>query len=300
MSRSIAIVIAAYNCEKTITKSLDSIRRLDSSPDEIIIVNDGSTDDTLGVLESYIGLDYKVISKNNGGCASARNLGFLNLSSDYVLLLDADDELEFSAICKLKEHLKEQTPDFVFIGETRVRENSRKYHRAYIDPVKPLEYCLINDCPSSCMVYKVSTFLELGGMDESLIAIEDWDFYNKLFIAGKSFTCLDEPIYIYNIQTENSMTKLSGNISYGVLITLAYIYRTYYSEAIKINPVINAKIFDLRLTLLRHFISHGVEIKNILYLLYETASTNPALFLKYVIYKVSSKFGIASFGRKVG
>lgn len=300
MSKSIAIVIAAYNCEKTIMKSLDSIRRLSSSPDEIVIVNDGSTDNTLDVLESYEGLDYKVISKINGGCASARNLGFLNLSSDYVLLLDADDELESSAICKLKDHLKEQAPDFVFIGETRVRENSREYHRAYIDPDKPLEYCLINDCPSSCMVYKVSTFLELGGMDESLLAIEDWDFYNKLFISRKSFTCLDEPIYIYNIQTENSMTKSSGKISYGVLITLAYIYRTYYSDALKTNPVINSKIFDLRLTLLRHFISHGVEIKNILYLLSETVSTNPVLFVKYVLYKISSKIGFESFGRKVG
>lgn len=209
MSKSIAIVIAAYNCEKTIMKSLDSIRRLSSSPDEIVIVNDGSTDNTLDVLESYEGLDYKVISKINGGCASARNLGFLNLSSDYVLLLDADDELESSAICKLKDHLKEQAPDFVFIGETRVRENSREYHRAYIDPDKPLEYCLINDCPSSCMV---------GGKTGTTEKIRpDGGYYKDRNIASFAATFpVHDPRYVLVVMVDEPKgQKHSGGYATG-------------------------------------------------------------------------------------
>jgi glycosyltransferase involved in cell wall biosynthesis len=89
----ISVVVPAYQAEDTIARALSSIVRQSLRPDEIIVVNDGSTDGTLRVLQEWAG-SVRVIHVENGGASRARNIGVAAASGDLVAFLDADDAWE--------------------------------------------------------------------------------------------------------------------------------------------------------------------------------------------------------------
>ncbi len=86
----ITAAVPAYNCAATIRETLDSILRQTIAPDEILVVNDGSTDDTREILNNY-GSQIVVIHQENSGVAAARNLLFTKASGDLIAFLDSDD-----------------------------------------------------------------------------------------------------------------------------------------------------------------------------------------------------------------
>jgi len=86
----ISALIPAYNCAKTIQATLDSVLRQSTPPDEILVMNDGSTDATAAILEGY-GTRIRVFWQPNGGLASARNALLARASGDLMAFLDSDD-----------------------------------------------------------------------------------------------------------------------------------------------------------------------------------------------------------------
>ena len=93
MPHLISVIIPAYNAEKYIGKCIESIQNSDYTDLEIIIVNDGSKDNTLGIINSYAKADSRivVVDKKNGGVSSARNLGLDRATGEYVAFIDSDD-----------------------------------------------------------------------------------------------------------------------------------------------------------------------------------------------------------------
>lgn len=94
---SITIIIPVYNGEKTIQRCLDSVLRQSSKRiEEIIVVDDGSTDKTVEIIKSLAEQDARIhyIQKENGGVSSARNLGIHNARSEYIMFVDSDDEIK--------------------------------------------------------------------------------------------------------------------------------------------------------------------------------------------------------------
>lgn len=91
----ISVVIPMYNAEKTILNVLDSVQNQTFLPHEIVIVNDGSTDRSLQIVQKYKEENKKIpiqlIDKKNGGVSSARNLGMKAAQGDWIALLDSDD-----------------------------------------------------------------------------------------------------------------------------------------------------------------------------------------------------------------
>ena len=96
----VSIIVAAYNIEKYIERSLKSIIHQTLNDIEIIIVNDGSTDNTLNVIENICKKDsrVKIINKKNAGLIEARKTGFKNATGEYVLFVDGDDWIELNTI----------------------------------------------------------------------------------------------------------------------------------------------------------------------------------------------------------
>lgn len=118
---SISIVIPAYNVEKYLGEALDSLQAQDHFPDEVILIDDGSTDSTLEIAKSYrFSFPYKVLSTTNNGQGSARNLGLSLASSEYIYFFDSDDLLSKDFISSLKEHIRcNAFPDVVlFSGQS--------------------------------------------------------------------------------------------------------------------------------------------------------------------------------------
>ncbi|WP_010221551.1 glycosyltransferase family 2 protein [Pseudomonas donghuensis] len=104
----ISVVVPTYNYARVLPRALDSVLRQWADDLELIVVNDGSKDETLAVLAGYEARypQMRVIDQANAGAAAARNKGIAQARGRYVLLLDADDELMPTAIAVLRETLQ--------------------------------------------------------------------------------------------------------------------------------------------------------------------------------------------------
>ncbi len=116
----LTIVVPAYNAEKYLKDNLESFFIEDILPDiEVLIINDGSTDGSLAIAESYVSRcpeSYRVISKENGGHGSGINYGIQYASGKYFKVVDADDWVVPEAFKKLIQALKRTNSDLVYSG----------------------------------------------------------------------------------------------------------------------------------------------------------------------------------------
>ena len=118
---AVSVIVPCYNCEKTVERTLDSLRNQTLKDLEIIAINDGSEDNTLKVLQNYQQqypeLNLKIFSKENEGIAEARNFGLSRVSGEYFGFLDSDDYAEPGMFEDLyrkaaSEHLELAVSDF--------------------------------------------------------------------------------------------------------------------------------------------------------------------------------------------
>ena len=121
---TISFIVPAYNAEEYVGESIKSILHQIDNEDEVILVDDGSTDRTYHICkkiaEEYNNL--KIIHKANGGVSSARNCGLDFARKKWVFFFDADDKLFDGAVKKLKKHLNDNT-QFVVSGYTTSVKN---------------------------------------------------------------------------------------------------------------------------------------------------------------------------------
>lgn len=105
----LSIIIPAYNTEKYIGQCIDSVLKINDMEYELIIINDGSTDRTAEILNSYAKRHshIKIISQENQGAASARNRGIKESTGDYIYFLDSDDWIETGSFEKIIRNLEE-------------------------------------------------------------------------------------------------------------------------------------------------------------------------------------------------
>lgn len=112
---SISIIIPIYKVEKYLKRCVESVRKQTLTDLEIILVDDGSPDDCPGICDEYLKEDsrIKVIHKQNGGLASARNAGMNIATGNYLFFLDSDDWLEPDGMQRLYETAEKYQVDFV-------------------------------------------------------------------------------------------------------------------------------------------------------------------------------------------
>lgn len=115
--KKISVIIAAYNAEEYLSETMDSIflQTMDNSEYEVIVINDGSSDNTLSILNSYK-KNYPnliIIDKENGGPSSARNAGLDIAQGEYVFFFDADDLLEPEALSTMYDTISEKHSDLL-------------------------------------------------------------------------------------------------------------------------------------------------------------------------------------------
>lgn len=121
----ISVIIPAYNAEKSILNTLKSVINQTYKNIELIVINDGSLDNTLKVIDEFWKIynpDGKVISISNGGLANARNIGLENATGDYICNLDADDYLESNIFETIFLNYKFDF-DICYFGYREISEN---------------------------------------------------------------------------------------------------------------------------------------------------------------------------------
>ena len=140
----VSVIVPIYNEEKYLNDCINSIANQTLKDIEIIAVNDGSTDNSLKILDD-LSIKYKgklkVIDKENGGAGSARNVGIVNASGEFIKFVDADDYLKLTALERMYNIAKENNVKLV-----------RGNYQTIIGPFKTEDKCSFSDIKESRIV----------------------------------------------------------------------------------------------------------------------------------------------------
>ncbi|GAB4147985.1 MAG: hypothetical protein Fur0037_16230 [Planctomycetota bacterium] len=177
---TVAVVIPAHDEEDSLPFALRSLRDQTRPPDEVVVVDDGSTDGTPGVCEEF---GVRCIRQRQAGPAAARNRGVREVRSDFVSLLDADDWYSPDKLEKSLESILELgalalgTDAWVVAGDQVLGAKNGDRRIPYAITLERL----LKDNPLVCstMVFRREAFLRAGGFDEDprLISTEDYDLW---------------------------------------------------------------------------------------------------------------------------
>ena len=180
---NISVVIPTYNRRKTIGRSIDSVLNQTLFPSEIIVVDDGSTDGTCDYIQSNFP-SIKLLHQPNKGVSAARNKGIRYADTNWIALLDSDDEW-FPQKLEKQVMTLSQSPDIKFCHTEEiwirngVRVNQMKKHQKYGGHIfyKCLDMCRIS--PSSVLFHQ-SILDDVGYFDEDLKVCEDYDLWLRI------------------------------------------------------------------------------------------------------------------------
>jgi glycosyltransferase involved in cell wall biosynthesis len=195
---TVSVVIPTFDRRDLVLRALASVYAQTRLPDEVIVVDDGSTDGTAArVAEEYPDVVY--IRQENRGVSVARNRGLNVATSEWVAFLDSDDEWRPEKLQRQLEALgREPDLSICHTDEIWIRDGRRVNPR--LRHAKPegscfrscLPLCAIS--PSSALIRR-SLLLEVGGFDESLPACEDYDLWLRL-CARHPVLLVDEPLVV--------------------------------------------------------------------------------------------------------
>lgn len=205
----ISVVIPAYNSAQHIIGSIDSVLGQSISEFEIIVVDDGSKDNSKEVVEPYL-TDPRIryIYQENRGLPGARNTGAQHAKGKYLAFLDADDFLAPNALERMRGEFERSGATWGNVGVLKI-EPARKTVRPARMPHGDLFLAILqDDFITRCPFFRASGFFALGMYDPDMRVREDWDINIRLIASGQPFVCIDEPLYHYT-RTEGSIT--TGN-----------------------------------------------------------------------------------------
>ena len=204
---TISAIIPTYNRASLVTRAIDSVLAQTRAVDEVIVVDDGSTDDTCAVVARY-GTRVRYVHQKNAGLAASRNTGVREARSEWVAFLDDDDEWMPEKIEKEVKALAAR-PGSVLCYAQALRLSPDGACEPFIPaPLHRLERDVLLGNPfTACSVVVRKDFFELaGGFNPALRCAEDWEFAARMIALRREFVMLDEPVVIVH-ETPNSMSK---------------------------------------------------------------------------------------------
>ncbi len=202
---SLSVAIAAHQAEATVSQAIQSALAQTRPPLEVIVCDDGSTDGTSAVVERF-GAPVKLIRKENGGEASAKNAAARAAAGDFVVFLDADDLFEPERLEALAE-LSAIRPDLDIITTDAVLEVAGQPVRRCYDETFTFEIenqpreILVRNFLFGLAAVRRTRLEQSGGFDEGLPYATDWDLWLRLIRSGSQAGLVAEPLARYRIST---------------------------------------------------------------------------------------------------
>ncbi|MEA2091113.1 MAG: glycosyltransferase [Campylobacterota bacterium] len=183
----ISVVIPTYNRYEALKRALASVYAQTHKAKEIIIIDDGSTDETSQIIKLFP--DIKYFYQKNSGVSSARNLGIEKSESEWIAFLDSDDEWHPDKLGEhLELHLSQPELLMSYTDEKWIRDSKevklpKKYRKFGGDIFKEsLSHCII--APSATLIHK-ELLNRVGCFDESLEVCEDYDLWLRVAIDNE-------------------------------------------------------------------------------------------------------------------
>ncbi|MCL1474290.1 glycosyltransferase family 2 protein [Argonema antarcticum] len=219
----VSVIIPAYNAEKTILETIQSLQQQTFSDFEAIVINDGSTDSTVELLSKIEDGRLKVFSYENGGLPVARNRGIDRATGEYITFIDADDlwtpdklELQLAALQQHPEagvayswtaFINEKS-EFLYAWEPL-------YYEGNVYP----ELLIRNFISSGSNILARKQFIETAGkFDPNLKSAEDWDYYIRL-AALCPFVLVPKYQILYRRSSQSMTSKVDVMEKYILTVT---------------------------------------------------------------------------------
>jgi glycosyltransferase involved in cell wall biosynthesis len=180
----ISVITPAYNAAAYIRQALDSALAQSRTPHEIIVVDDGSTDETASIVAAY-GPPVKLIRQNNSGASAARNAAVRAATGEWLAFLDADDVFAIDKLAQQADVVERNPGVKIVYGGARLLNGGKVIGRLNAFPVKDLWPALRYRSPilPSTVMLERAAFLHVGGFDTTLPVAEDWDLWLRLHEA---------------------------------------------------------------------------------------------------------------------
>lgn len=290
MSQSkVSIIIPAYNASEYINDCLDSCIKQNHYNVEIIVIDDGSTDNTGDIVKSYSDRRIKYIYKENGGSASARNSGIRNSSGDYIIFLDSDDLILPERITVHLESLKNKEKiitysDFRYIkNHNNDNEYKHKFKFYSGDVLDKILYK--NFIPTNCATYPRSFINDIGIFNEEIRNCEDTEFLIRAFLAGYKVEYLDKVLAYYRLhEGSKSKEKVKNYSNYIKILRL-------FENKIE-KKLLNRAIAYNECNIGRYLIKSGDVEGGIGYIKKSVKYFPPNIYLGLIFIFISKVFGI--------
>ena len=274
----LSIIVPIYGVEQYLRKCVDSLLNQDISDYEIILVDDGSTDGSGAICDSYVSIDdrcidnrctIKVIHRENGGLSAARNSGIEVAQGEYVMFVDSDDYLQPNVLGALLKRMKDDSLDVLRYNYQNVRDNGEvfaphKTGKPYFD--------------YSSEVVDGETFLNerLG------YACYAWAFLIKraMFYKDLGFKIYDlrftEGIYFEDTEWTPRMLMKAKRAASTEMIVYNYLWREG-SITLPDNPEKKRKVLEDKISLLRGFKEQQQKVQNKQWFIWQTAGTTMSI-----------------------
>lgn len=244
IQKKISIVIIAYNASETVTATLDSLLEQSRIPDEIVFVDDSSSDMTSKVAniwnEKYGRLPFKLVRNEiNLGAAASRNVGVKSSSGDLVIFCDSDDVMLHERIESHERALGNASVSYVSSLKTYPNEYETWHVNSDFEGLLDFNFAvkkfILGETseleifvPSCTLAVRKREFLSIGGFDSTFERLEDVDFALRASRAGFHFS-FDQKVLVNRGATSGS--HKSRRIEALAQEKLLYRYREFLNEA---------------------------------------------------------------------
>lgn len=264
----ISIIIPVFNVEQYIPQCLSSVLRQSYKNLEIICIDDGSTDSSLGILRHYQQTDtrIRVISQTNKGVAAARNLGLTLASGELLIFIDSDDWLDDTFFETIHEFFVDPEINFISFGTKFHYDSAPNLNHESI-PFKSItmlsnqdaQIRKLNVAPWS-KLYRTD-FLKKNCIYFPLnIFYEDTPFHWKCISLSSKILFINVAKYNYRINRKDSLMDLSRQRNKGMAVHILYILDIIFSDWQRSNFLQNNK--DLFQYLIEEYMRSAVNFLN--------------------------------------
>lgn len=237
MNPLISVIVPVYNTEKYLAKCLDSILNQTLKDIEVIVVNDGSRDNSQMIIQEYKAKDARIISieKENGGLSDARNVGIAKASGEYVAFIDSDDYIDKEMFEKMIDLAICHQSEIVFCDLVKVDENGTEFRDLPQSPQLPEKIVLKDDftifgemsCFACNKLFK--RLLLEGHQFKKGIHFEDIELIPKLVLDATTISKINKPFYKY-FERQDSITKTHTEKGLDMFVAINEV-KTYFNKS---------------------------------------------------------------------
>jgi glycosyltransferase involved in cell wall biosynthesis len=236
MQPVVSVIIPVYNGAQEVQRAIDSALGQTGCKVEVIVVNDGSHDETASVVAEY-GDQIRAINQANSGVSMTRNNGIALATGDWVAFLDHDDYWQPEKLWLQLKAAERTNYEAVYTNVGNFGDTGR-VGKLRSDPETMAEGDLTeallqdNFIVLSSVMIKRAVIQGIGGFDTSLATVEDWDLWLKLASSGIRFAAVREPVTMYQWRADS----LSKNIDLMRTMRQKIVRRALESERAKALP----------------------------------------------------------------